>query len=70
MRSVLMSGGTTAPAGTQSTPGGGLRSGGRGKGKTAGGGVHPDAFYLWVLVGLELAATVALRNWSRNHHGG
>jgi hypothetical protein len=71
VRSVLLSGGTTAPAGTQSAPGGaGLRAGGRGKGKSFGGGVHPDAFYLWVLLALELAATWALRAWSRNHHGG
>jgi hypothetical protein len=72
VRSVLLSGGTTAPAGTQSSPGGGLRTGGRGKGSSllSGGGVHPDVFYLWTLVAFELLATVALRNWSRNHHGG
>jgi hypothetical protein len=70
MRSVLLSGGTTAPAGTQSTPGGpGLRSGGRGKGSVLGAD-HADAFYLWVLIGLELVATAFLRNWSRHHHGG
>lgn len=72
MRSVLLTGGTTAPANTQATGNSGPRAGGRGRGKTggAGAGVHPDAFYLWVLVGLELVATVALRNWSRHHHGG
>ena len=69
MRSVLLGGGTTAPAGTQSTPGGGLRAGGRGKGSPLGG-VQSDVFYLWVLIALELLATVALRSWSRNHHGG
>jgi hypothetical protein len=70
VRSVLLNGGTTAPAGTQSTPGGGLRTGGRGKGSRFGGGPHPDAYYLWILVGLELVATWALRAWSSNHHGG
>lgn len=69
MRSVLLNGGTTAPAGTQSSPGPGLRAGGRGKG-TVLGAEHADAFYLWVLVALELLATVVLRNWSRHHHGG
>lgn len=68
MRSVLLSGGTTAPAGTQST-GAGIRTGGRGAGKSLSG-VHADTFYLWMLVALELAATAILRSWSRNHHGG
>ena len=69
MRSRLATGGTTAPAGTQSTPGGGLRAGGRGKGSVFGA-AHADAYYLWILLGLELFATLLLRNWSRNHHGG
>ena len=29
-----------------------------------------DAHYLWLLVGLEVLAHVALRHWSRSHHGG
>ena len=70
MRSVLLNGGTTAPAGTQSAPNGGLRAGGRGAGKRLGGSTHPDVYYLWILLGLELAATWALRAWSSNHHGG
>lgn len=69
MRSVLLGGGTTAPAGTQSTPGVGLRAGGRGKG-SIGSAAHADAFYLWILLALELALTGFLRNWSRHHHGG
>lgn len=69
MRSVLLGGGTTAPAGTQSSPGPGLRAGGRGKGSVLGA-AHADAFYLWILIAFELIATLALRNWSRNHHGG
>jgi hypothetical protein len=68
VRSVLLSGGTTAPAGTQNA-GAGLRAGGRGKG-IAFGAQHADVFYLWVMIGLELLATVMLRSWSRHHHGG
>lgn len=26
--------------------------------------------YLWILVGIELAATLILRGWSAGHHGG
>lgn len=33
-------------------------------------GIGADTFYLWVLLALELLATVVLRSWSRNHHGG
>ena len=69
MRSVLLNGGTTAPVGTQTTPSSGLRAGGRGKGRSLAG-PQPDTFYLWLLLALELAATWALRAWSRNHHGG
>ena len=29
-----------------------------------------DVFYLWVLLGIEFTLTLALRHWSRNHHGG
>lgn len=73
-RSILSRGGTTAPVNTQSTPGSGARvkagGRGRGKGKRQLGPEHEDVFYLWVLLGLELAAMWILRGWSRNHHGG
>lgn len=42
----------------------------RGARNRIGLGVHGDVFYLWLLLALELAATAALRRWSRNHHGG
>lgn len=32
--------------------------------------IGADTFYLWVLLALELLATLVLRSWSRNHHGG
>ena len=69
MRSVLLSGGTTAPAGTTASPNGGLRAGGRGKGLFLGP-AQADAFYLWTLLAIELVLTALLRQWSRNHHGG
>jgi hypothetical protein len=69
MRSVLAGGGTTAPAGTAATPNAGPRSGGRGKGKSLAF-AHGDVVYLWILLGLELTLTYALRAWSRDHHGG
>jgi hypothetical protein len=70
MRSVLLGGGTTAPVSPSPQPGAGTRVGGRGQGKLIGGGLQPDTFYLWTLLGLELLATALLRQWSRNHHGG
>lgn len=70
MRSVLLTGGTTAPVGTTQTANRGLRAGGRGKGASLLGPDHADVVYLWILLGLELLATYALRTWSRNHHGG
>lgn len=33
-------------------------------------GERSEVFYLWLLLALETAAMVWLRNWSRNHHGG
>lgn len=69
MRTVLSGGGTTAPA---STPGqqGRTKVGGRGKGKRQLGPEHEDVFFLWVLLGIEVAAMWILRGWSKNHHGG
>lgn len=69
MRSILAGGGTTAPAGTTATGNAQPRTGGRGKGKSIAL-AQGDVVYLWILLGLELVATYALRAWSKDHHGG
>ena len=64
----MRGGGTAAPVSPSPAPAG------QGRRQKTGGlqinGEHQDAFYLWVLLALELLATALLRQWSRNHHGG
>lgn len=48
-----------------------VKAGARPRTARVGSGVdRPTVFYLWLLLGLELLATVALRSWSSGHHGG
>ena len=53
------------PATVSPTPGN-RPAGGRRRGPAS----LSDAHYLWLLVALEVAAHIALRRWSRSHHGG
>lgn len=57
----------TAPQGATVSPTPGHA---RTTGRRRGPAKFSDAQYLWLLVGLEVAAHAGLRRWSRSHHGG